>query len=193
MPNGNHRILVQTGDFDISAEIARLTHEEIDVGAVVAFTGVCRGEGGRLVAIELEHYPGMAEGEIGRIAAEASRRWPLAGLTIIHRFGRIIPGENIVLVATASPHRQAAFAAAEFLMDFMKTRAPSGRRIFRPPITLRPGWRRASKTRCRSGAGRRVAKNDRTLARANHDNRKQAREVQRAVLGFVDKGYPQFD
>ena len=96
------RIQVQTADFDIGAEIRRLTCDEIDVGAVVAFAGVCRGEEGRLAAIELEHYPGMAEEEIGRIAREASQRWPLAGLTIIHRFGRIVPGENIVLVATAS-------------------------------------------------------------------------------------------
>jgi len=118
------RVQVQAEDFDISAEIGRLTRGQSDIGAVVAFAGVCRSEQGQLTAIELEHYPGMAEDEIGRIAAGASQRWPLAGLTIIHRFGRIVPGENIVLVVAASSHRQAAFEAADFLMDFLKTRAP---------------------------------------------------------------------
>ena len=118
------RIQVQAADFDVGAEVARLSRDEIGVGAVVVFIGVCRSEDGRLAAIELEHYPGMAEEEIARIAREASQRWSLAGLTIIHRFGRIVPGENIMLVATASLHRQAAFAAAEFLMDFLKTHAP---------------------------------------------------------------------
>ncbi|TJV05672.1 MAG: molybdenum cofactor biosynthesis protein MoaE, partial [Mesorhizobium sp.] len=84
----------------------------------------CRDEGGRLAALELEHYPGMAEAEIGRIATEAVHRWPLQGLTAIHRHGRIAPGENIVLVVAASAHRQAAFEAANFLMDYLKSRAP---------------------------------------------------------------------
>ena len=95
-----------------------------DIGAVVAFTGYCRDEGGTLAALELEHYPGMAEAEIGRIAGEAAERWPLLGLTAIHRYGRIAPGEPIVLVLAASAHRQAAFEAASFLMDYLKTRAP---------------------------------------------------------------------
>jgi len=95
-----------------------------DVGAVVTFTGRCRDEDGRLAALELEHYPGMAEAEIARIAGEAADRWSLSGLTVIHRYGRIEPGENIVLVVTASSHRKAALEAADFLMDYLKSRAP---------------------------------------------------------------------
>lgn len=117
------RVRIQAEDFDVAAESARLRAGG-DVGAVVAFTGVCRSEDGRLDALELEHYPGMAEEEIGRIAGEAAARWPVAGITVIHRHGRIRPGENIVLVVTAAAHRGAAFAAAEFLMDYLKTRAP---------------------------------------------------------------------
>ena len=117
-------IRVQRQDFDIAAENARLTEGRADVGAVVTFAGLCRDEGGTLAALELEHYPGMAEAEIGRIAEQAAERWPLTGLTVIHRHGKIAPGENIVLVVAASSHRQAAFEAADFLMDFLKTRAP---------------------------------------------------------------------
>ena len=115
-------IRIQREDFDLAAEIARLSGD--GVGAVATFTGICRDEAGRLAALELEHYPGMAEAEIGRIAGDAAERWPLLGLTIVHRIGLIRPGENIVLVAAASTHRQAAFQAAEFLMDYMKSRAP---------------------------------------------------------------------
>ena len=115
---------IRAEDFDVAAEIARLTAGRADVGAVVTFVGLCRDEGGSLAALELEHYPGMAEEEIARVAAEAERRWPLTGVTAIHRFGRIAPGGNIVLVVTASAHRAAAFAAGEFLMDYLKTRAP---------------------------------------------------------------------
>ena len=117
-------IRIQSADFDVAAEIAALTKGRRDIGAVVTFTGLCRDEGGALSALELEHYPGMAEAEIRRIAEEALARWPLTGLTAIHRHGRIAPGENIVLVVAASAHRQAAFEAADFLMDFLKTRAP---------------------------------------------------------------------
>lgn len=118
-------VRVQADDFDVGAEIERLHAGRRDVGAVASFVGLCRDEGGRLAALELEHYPGMAEAEIGRVAAEALARWPdLSAVTVIHRFGRIAPGGRIVLVATASPHRGSAFAAAEFLMDFLKTRAP---------------------------------------------------------------------
>jgi molybdopterin synthase catalytic subunit len=117
-------IRVQREDFDIAHEIAALTSRRTDIGAVVTFSGLCRDEGETLAALELEHYPGMAEAEIARIAKEALERWPLQGLRIIHRHGKILPGENIVLVAAASPHRQAAFDAASFLMDFLKTRAP---------------------------------------------------------------------
>lgn len=118
------QVRVQAADFDVAAEVARLTAGRTDIGAVVTFSGLCRDEAGALSALELEHYPGMAEDEIGRIAAEASARWPLQGLTVIHRFGRIVPGENIVLVVAASAHRQAAFKAANFLMDYLKSRAP---------------------------------------------------------------------
>jgi molybdopterin synthase catalytic subunit len=117
-------IRVQADDFDLTAEIGRLTAGRSDVGAVVTFTGLCRDEGGRLAALELEHYPGMAEAEIGRIAEEAITRFKLTGLTAIHRFGRIEPGGNIVLVVAAAPHRQAAFDGANFLMDYLKTGAP---------------------------------------------------------------------
>jgi molybdopterin synthase catalytic subunit len=121
-------IHVQREDFDVADEIAALTAERTDIGAVVTFTGVCRDEEGRLAALELEHYAGMAEAEIARVAEEAGGRWPLQGVTVIHRFGTIAPGENIVLVVTASAHRGAAFAAAEFLMDYLKTRAPFWKR-----------------------------------------------------------------
>jgi molybdopterin synthase catalytic subunit len=117
-------IRIQREDFDIAAEIVRLTEGRADIGAVVTFSGLCRDEQGALSALELEHYPGMAEAEIGRIAAQALERWPLQGLTVIHRHGKIIPGENIVLVVAASLHRQAAFEAANFLMDYLKSRAP---------------------------------------------------------------------
>ncbi|RWA73257.1 molybdenum cofactor biosynthesis protein MoaE [Mesorhizobium sp.] len=117
-------IRVQREDFDVTAEIAALTTGRADIGAVVTFSGLCRDEQGALTALELEHYPGMAEAEIGRIAAEATERWPLQGLTVIHRHGKIAPGENIVLVVAASAHRQAAFEAANFLMDYLKSRAP---------------------------------------------------------------------
>jgi molybdopterin synthase catalytic subunit len=121
-------IHVQRESFDIADEIAALTAGRSDIGAVVTFTGLCRDEAGRLAALELEHYAGMAETELGRVAEEARERWSLQGLTIIHRFGTVVPGETIVLVATASAHRGAAFAAAEFLMDYLKTRAPFWKR-----------------------------------------------------------------
>ncbi|MER9136486.1 molybdenum cofactor biosynthesis protein MoaE [Mesorhizobium sp. M0047] len=117
-------VRIQAQDFDVAAEIARLTQGRADIGAVVTFSGLCRDEQGTLSALELEHYPGMAEAEISRIAAEAVQRWPLQGLTAIHRHGKIAPGDNIVLVVAASAHRQAAFEAANFLMDYLKSRAP---------------------------------------------------------------------
>jgi molybdopterin synthase catalytic subunit len=119
-------IRIQRDDFDAAAEAAALTRGRTDIGAVVTFTGICRGDGEvkRTAALTLEHYPGMAEAEIARHVAEAERRWPLLGVTVIHRHGRIVPGENIVLVVTAASHRSDAFAAAEFLMDYLKTRAP---------------------------------------------------------------------
>jgi molybdopterin synthase catalytic subunit len=116
-------VRVQTMPFDVAAEIASF-RQLPGVGAIVTFSGVCRDEDGRLTALELEHYPGMAEAEISRIAAEASARWALAGITVIHRTGRIALGDDIVLVVTGSSHREAAFAAANFVMDYLKTRAP---------------------------------------------------------------------
>jgi molybdopterin synthase catalytic subunit len=123
-------VRIQDADFDIGREIAALTRSRTDIGAVVSFSGICRGsEGGEnIAALTLEHYPGMAEAEIMRHAETAMARWPLTGLTVIHRVGRIIPGENIVLVLTASAHRQAAFQAAEFLMDYLKANAPFWKR-----------------------------------------------------------------
>jgi molybdopterin synthase catalytic subunit len=121
-------IRIQTEGFDVAAETAALTEGRTDIGAVVAFTGLCRDEDGRLSALELEHYPGMAEAEIDRIAAQAQERWPLLGMTVIHRSGTIRLGDEIVLVLTASSHRRAAFEAAEFLMDYLKTRAPFWKR-----------------------------------------------------------------
>ncbi|WP_436638432.1 molybdenum cofactor biosynthesis protein MoaE [Microbaculum sp. FT89] len=120
-------VRVQAGPFDAAGEAKRLA-ALADVGAVVTFTGICRSDGGRLKGLELEHYPGMAEAEIARVAAEAARRWPIAGAVAIHRYGVIAAGDDIVLVVTASPHRAAAFAAAEFLMDWLKTRAPFWKR-----------------------------------------------------------------
>lgn len=120
-------IRLQAEDFDAAAEAAKLTCGRTDIGAVVTFSGICRGDG-QLAAMTLEHYPGMAEEEIARHAAEAERRWPLLGLTVIHRHGRLKPGENIVLVVAASAHRQAAFEAASFMMDYLKTSAPFWKR-----------------------------------------------------------------
>jgi molybdopterin synthase catalytic subunit len=117
-------IRVEQAPFDAARETARLTEGRTDIGALVTFIGLCRDEGGDLTALEIEHYPGMAEEEIGRLAAQALARWPLKGVLIVHRYGRIAPGEPIVLVATSSKHRSDAFAAASFLMDFMKTGAP---------------------------------------------------------------------
>jgi molybdopterin synthase catalytic subunit len=127
-------IRLQEDDFDVAREIAALSRGRTDIGAVVSFSGICRSDqgggagGDAIAALVLEHYPGMVEEEIARHAEEALARWPLTGLTVIHRYGRIVPGENIVLVVTASAHREAAFHAAEFLMDYLKTRAPFWKR-----------------------------------------------------------------
>ena len=124
-------VRLQSEAFDAAAEAAALTRGRTDIGALVTFTGICRGaeSGEPIAALTLEHYPGMAENEIARHVEEAKTRWPLMGVTIIHRYGRIAPGENIVLVVTASSHREAAFAAAEFLMDYLKTRAPFWKQV----------------------------------------------------------------
>jgi molybdopterin synthase catalytic subunit len=119
-------VSVQREDFDIAAEMARLAQSDPDIGAIVSFTGLVRQTtpGGAITTIELEHYPGMTEQALEEIVAEARARWPLQGVRVIHRHGELRPGERIVLVLTASRHRQAAFEAAEFLMDYLKTRAP---------------------------------------------------------------------
>jgi molybdopterin synthase catalytic subunit len=132
-------IRIQEADFDIALEISALTKGRTDIGAVVSFSGICRDseDGAAIAALTLEHYPGMAEAEIARHAETAMSRWPLTGLSVIHRVGRIVPGENIVLVLTASRHRQAAFEAAEFLMDYLKANAPFWKREETPVGT---GW-----------------------------------------------------
>ena len=117
-------IRVQQEDFDIGAEIARLKAGRTDIGAIVTFTGAVRDQGGAVAEMTLEHYPGMTEAELQRIEAEACARWPLQASLIVHRTGTLMPGDNIVLVVTASEHRDAAFEAARFLMDYLKTRAP---------------------------------------------------------------------
>jgi len=124
-------VRLQREKFDAAFEAAKLTRGRTDVGAVVTFTGICRGDeaGKPIAALTLEHYPEMAEAEIARHVLEAESRWALLGITVIHRYGRIEPGEDIVLVVTASSHRHDAFAAAEFLMDYLKTRAPFWKRV----------------------------------------------------------------
>jgi molybdopterin synthase catalytic subunit len=124
-------IRLQREAFDVSAEVATLTRGRTDIGAVVTFTGLCRADenGEPIAALTLEHYPDMAEAEIARHVEEARARWPLQGVTVIHRYGRIAPGEGIVLVVTVSSHREAAFAAASFLMDYLKTRAPFWKQV----------------------------------------------------------------
>lgn len=117
-------VRVQRDDFDLAAEVRALSAGRHDIGAVVTFSGLCRDEAGALSALELEHYPGMAEAEISRICEQAVTRFGLQAVCAIHRYGTIRPGENIVLVAAASSHRQAAFDGANFIMDFLKTAAP---------------------------------------------------------------------
>ncbi len=122
------RVSVQAEDFDVAAEIAAVGADRTDIGAIVTFTGLCRDEGGSLAALEIEHYPGMAEAEIERVVGQAEARWPLQACRVIHRFGAIVPGQGIVFVLTASAHRAAAFEAADFLMDYLKTNAPFWKR-----------------------------------------------------------------
>ncbi len=124
-------VRVQAEDFDAAAEARLIAAGRVDVGALVTFVGLCRDEGGRLAALEIEHYSGMAEAEIARVVAEAEARWPLRGVTAIHRFGSLAPGAQIVLVAVAAGRRGDAFAAAEMLMDYLKTQAPFWKRARR--------------------------------------------------------------
>jgi len=124
-------VRLQREPFDAAKEAAALARGCTDIGAVVTFTGICRADenGEPIAALNLEHYPDMAEAEIGRHVEAAFKRWPLLGVSVVHRYGRIAPGEGIVLVVTASSHRQAAFAAAEFLMDYLKTHAPFWKQV----------------------------------------------------------------
>ncbi len=122
------RISVQPEDFDVGAEIAALQAGG-DVGAVASFVGCVRADGG-VAALALEHYPGMTEASIAAIVAEARQRWPLLGVRVIHRVGKLPVGARIVLVAVAAAHRGAAFAACEFVMDYLKTRAPFWKKAF---------------------------------------------------------------
>ena len=118
------RVSVQAEPFDFGAECADFGRGGRDVGAVVSFLGVVRDDSGALKRMEVEHYPGMTERAITEIAEEARRRWDLADLLVIHRHGALLPGEPIMMVATAARHRAAAFEAAEFLMDYLKSSAP---------------------------------------------------------------------
>src|SRR4051794_26061560 len=130
----SHTVRLQREKYEAAAEVDKLARGRTDIGAVVTFSGICRGDenGQPIAALTLEHYPSMAEAEIARHVQEAESRWTLLGVTVIHRYGRIEPGEDIVLVVTASSHRQNAFAAAEFLMDYLKTRAPFWKRVEQP-------------------------------------------------------------
>jgi len=125
-------IRVQEQDFDIGAEIARLKAGRSDIGAIVTFTGTVRDRDGAVTQMTLEHYPGMTEAELQRIETEACARWALQASLIVHRTGTLKPGDNIVLVVTASEHRDAAFDAARFLMDYLKTSAPFWKREIGP-------------------------------------------------------------
>jgi molybdopterin synthase catalytic subunit len=123
-------VSVREADFDVGAEIAALSVAGGDAGAVASFVGLVRSDksAGGIQAMTLEHYPGMTETALAEIVAEARRRWPLMAVRVVHRVGRLLPGDRIVLVAVSSSHRQAAFAGCEFIMDYLKTRAPFWKR-----------------------------------------------------------------
>ena len=120
------RTSIQTADFDVSTELAALRAQDRRVGAVCCFVGLVRdrNEGEQVASMELEHYPGMTEKALAALVDDACSRWPLLDVTVIHRVGRLLPGDPIVLVAVASQHRGEAFAACEFIMDYLKTQAP---------------------------------------------------------------------
>lgn len=129
MPAGIQPIIrIQADLIDIGVETEAIADGRTDTGAVVTFSGFCRDENGRLSGLELEHYPGMAEAEIARLAMIAISKWDLTALTAIHRYGLVSVGENIVFIAAASAHRHAAFEAASFIMDYLKTSAPFWKR-----------------------------------------------------------------
>jgi molybdopterin synthase catalytic subunit len=121
------RVLVQEAAFDLAGETTRLQNTGAEVGGLASFLGICRSDDG-LSAMVLEHYPGMTERALTRIAEEACARWPLTGCTVIHRYGRLVPGDPIVLVLTASAHRSAALESCAFLIDWLKTKAPFWKR-----------------------------------------------------------------
>jgi len=125
-------VRVQSDPFDYGAECAAFAAAQTGAGAVVTFAGIVRGDGGRLAAMEIEHYPGMTQRALSAIEAEARARWQLNDALIVHRFGPLKPGEIIMMVATAARHRADAFAAAEFLMDYLKSRAPFWKKEFGP-------------------------------------------------------------
>ncbi|MBP6708576.1 MAG: molybdopterin synthase catalytic subunit MoaE [Candidatus Accumulibacter sp.] len=127
-------VRVQEGDFDIGAELAALRREQPQIGALASFVGLVRevNEGSGVAEMTLEHYPGMTEKALAAIVSEAGRRWDLIDALVIHRVGRLLPSDQIVLVAVASAHRGAAFAACEFIIDYLKTRAPFWKRELTP-------------------------------------------------------------
>ena len=129
-------IRIQAEAFNVAKETESLSSPHDDVGAVATFIGYCRSEGGRLAALELEHYPGMADEEIKRVVDQALQRWPLSAVSVIHRYGVMKPGDGIVFVGTASSHRAEAFAACEFLMDYLKTQAPFWKKEHRADGTI---------------------------------------------------------
>ncbi len=117
-------VSIQSSPFDMGAEVRRFANSVSGAGAIVTFSGLVRDDGGKLTAMEIEHYPAMTERAVEAIRVEAMERWALLGAVIVHRYGRLEPGEQIMMVATAARHRADAFAAAEFLMDYLKSRAP---------------------------------------------------------------------
>ncbi len=123
-PAGGMQVRVQETAFDFGAEAAAFARNRTDLGAIVTFSGIVRDVDGGLTVMEIEHYPGMTEKALEKIAAEASTRWSLGEVLVIHRYGRMGPGEQIMMVATAARHRKDAFEAAEYLMDYLKSRAP---------------------------------------------------------------------
>lgn len=147
------RVSIRPEPFDVAAELGRIEAMlRGSAGAVVSFSGLCRDEEGRLAALELEHYPGMAEAEIERVVDEAASRWPILAVRVIHRHGLIRPGEGIVLVITASAHRRAAFEAASFLMDYLKARAPFWKREHLADGTI-GGWVEATEVDAKAAEG----------------------------------------
>ena len=117
-------VSIQSSPFDMGAEVRRFANSVSGAGAIVTFSGLVRDDGGKLTAMEIEHYPAMTERAVEAIRVEATERWALLGAVVVHRYGRLEPGEQIMMVATAARHRADAFAAAEFLMDYLKSRAP---------------------------------------------------------------------